>query len=328
MKLDGFLVAMAAAVVAAIAAPSIGANTSPVPWSVISLIGVSLIFLLNGANLSRQALRTGAANWRLHLFIQSSTFIFFPLIGLALYWGTAPWLPQEVRLGFFYLGALSSTVSSAIATISIARGDIAAAIFNATLSGLIGMVLTPLLVSLVQAQALGTLSPGEAILDIATKLLLPFSIGHLLRPWIGGLVARYKPWTTKLDRGVIVLIIYTAFCNSTQGGIWSRFSALILLGVAVLILLWLALALSATVFASRWIGFSKPEEITAVICGSQKSLVNGAPIANVLFGSGPSLGAILLPLMLYHPLQLIACSILARRYADRSEAPELAPAQN
>lgn len=325
MKVDGFLLAIAAAVVLALIAPSVGASGSMAPFGDIAQAGISLVFFLHGANLSREALRTGAANWRLHLFVQSTTFVLFPLVGAGIYLATAGWLPPEVRLGFFYLGALSSTISSAVATVAIARGNIPAAIFNATLSGLIGMVVTPALVGLVQATG-GELSLLDAITDIAAKLLLPFIVGHLLRPGLGATIARHKTWVTRLDRGVIVLIVYTAFCNSTKAGVWSSFSPYVLLGVAALVTAWLGAILVASTLVSRRLGFSVQDEITAVICGSQKSLANGAPIAKVLFGASPALGAILLPLMLYHPLQLIACSALARRYAARDLEPSAVPA--
>jgi solute carrier family 10 (sodium/bile acid cotransporter), member 7 len=317
MKLDWFLLSIAAAVGLALLAPSIGASGSPVPFSAIALIGVSLVFFLHGANLSREALRAGALNWRLHLFVQSATFILFPVVGAGIYFATAGWLPPQIRLGFFYLGALSSTISSAVATVAIAGGNIPAAIFNATLSGLIGMVLTPALIGLVQGGG-GELSLLEAISDIAVKLLLPFALGHLLRPWLGELVGRHKPWLTKLDRSVIILIVYTAFCNSTKAGVWSQFSVVTFLAVAALVILWLAAIIIALRLMSRQLGFNREDEIVAVICGSQKSLANGAPIANVLFGASPMLGAILLPLMLFHPLQLTAGSALARRYATQA----------
>lgn len=316
MKVDGFLLSIAAAVGLAVAAPGIGASTSAIPFGAIAAVGISLVFLLHGANLSREALRAGAVNWRLHLFVQSATFVFFPATGAAIYFATAGWLPDAVRLGFFYLGALSSTISSAVATVAIARGNIPAAIFNATLSGLIGMVVTPVLMGLVQAGA-GQLSLLDAILDIAGKLLLPFVVGHALRPWLGETIARHKAWVTRLDRGVIVLIVYTAFCNSTQAGVWSSFGPIVLATVGVLVAAWLGAVILVTTLGSRRLGFPVDDEVTAVICGSQKSLANGAPIAKVLFGASPALGAILLPLMLYHPLQLIVCSALARRYAAR-----------
>ena len=320
VKIDWFLVCLAAAVGLALLAPGIGATGGPLPLGVITQIGIALVFFLHGANLSPQALASGAAKWRLHLLIQATTFVLFPVFGALIFVATEPVLPAEVRLGFFYLCALSSTISSAVATVAIARGDVPAAIFNATLSGLIGMVATPALVGLVQQDVGGHISFVDAVVDIAVKLLLPFIAGQLLRRWLAPVIAGHKPWISRLDRSVIVLIVYAAFCNSTAAGVWSLYGPARLALIFVLVAALLAIMIVVTTLVSRRLGLSRDEEITVVICGSQKSLANGAPIAQVLFAASPALGAILLPLMLYHPLQLVVCSTLARRHADRTTA--------
>lgn len=317
MKIDGFLIALAGAIVLALIAPQLGGPRGPLPLGAIAQVGVALVFFLHGANLSPRALASGAANWRLHLFVQGATFVLFPLLGGLIYVTTSGLLPAEVRLGFFFLCALSSTISSSIATVAIARGDLPAAIFNATLSGLIGLIVTPALVGLVRHGAAAELSLLGAIGEIAWKLLAPFVAGQLLRRWLAAPVSRYKPWIGRLDRGVIVLIVYTAFCNSTLAGVWSLYGWPRLAMVAITAAALLALSLAATTVLARRLGFARSAEITAVICGSQKSLANGAPIAQVLFAGSASLGAILLPLMIFHPLQLIVCSMLAKRYAER-----------
>ena len=181
-------------------------------------LGIGFVFFLHGAGLSPQALKAGAAAWRLHLLVHASTFILFPAIGAALFFGTRGLLAPEVRMGFFYLCALSSTISSSVAMTALGRGNVPGAIFDATLSGLIGMIATPLLVSLVATTATGHLPLLPAILDVAKTLLLPLLLGQIARRWIGDLVRRNKPWTTRADRGVILLIVYSAFCESTAAG--------------------------------------------------------------------------------------------------------------
>ena len=321
---DGFLVAMIAAVALALAAPGLGSKGSIIPFGAITQVGIAVIFFLHGANLSPSALRAGAANWRLHVFIHATTFVLFPALGFLIYRLSGTALPSDMRLGVFYLAALCSTISSSVAMVAIARGNLAAAVFDATLSGLIGMVLTPILMSLVVPHGAGHLPVLQSIGDVALKLLAPFAAGHLLRPLLVPRLADRKGWITKLDRAVIVLIVYTAFCESTAAGVWSRYGVGAVATVAVLVAALLACALVATTLVSRKLGFSREDEITAVFCGSKKSLANGAPIANVLFAGSPSLGAILLPLMIYHQLQLIVCSLLARRYAERAPAALLA----
>lgn len=318
LKLDGFLLAMFAAVAAAIAAPRVGAEGGLLPMGTITSVGIALVFFLHGVNLAPAALKAGAANWRLQLCIQGFTFLFFPLLGLAIYHVSAGLLPAEMRLGVFFLCALCSTISSSVALVAIAGGSVGAAVFGATISGLVGMVVTPLLLLTVGIAAKGHPSVLNAIGNVAVQLLLPFVAGQLTRPLLGTVVAKYKPLVTRADRTVIVLIVYASFCESTAAGLWSRYDAGTLLLIVPVVAVLLSAGLWAATFTSRALGFSRADEIALVFCGSTKSLANGAPIAKVIFGASPALGMILLPLMMYHQLQLIVCSSLAKRYAGRT----------
>ncbi len=320
MKIDGFLIAMASAVALALAWPALGAAQGPLHLPLITTIGIALVFFLHGAALSPQALKAGAAHWRLHLLVQTTTFALFPLVGGLLWLGSAAILPEGLRLGFFYLCALPSTISSSVAMTALARGNVAVAVFNATLSGLVGMLATPLLIGLVSTLGAGGPSVGDAVVDIATTLLLPFAAGQLCRAWIGTWVGEHKKLTTLLDRGVIVLIVYASFAESAASGMWSRFSLATFALVAVIVALLLALALLYTRALSRWLGLSRADEAAAVFCGSKKSLASGAPMAKILFVGNPAIGMIMLPLLLYHQIQLIVCAQLARRYAERADA--------
>jgi len=326
MKIDGFLLAILSAVALALIAPQIGTEDGPLHLGMVTTVGIGLVFFLHGAALSPHALKAGAANWRLHLLVHASTFLLFPAIGLLIFQATRGLAAPEVRLGLFYLCALPSTISSSVAMTSLARGNVSGAIFDATLSGLLGMVLTPLLVGLVATRITGHLPLLPAILDVLETLLLPFAAGQLLRRWIGGFIGRNKRWTNRVDRAVVVLIVYGAFCSSTASGMWSKYPPLTIFAIAATVVALLAIVLVATTFASRLLGFSPEDEAAAVFCGSKKSLANGAPIALVLFGNNPALGMIMLPIMLYHQAQLMVCSVLARRYAARADLRLAAPA--
>lgn len=319
MKIDRFMIAMLGAVLLALAWPALGARGGPLHLDVVMPIGIAAVFFLHGAALSPAALRAGATHWRLHLMVQSTTFVLFPLIGGIIWFCTRQVLPEGLRLGFFFLCALPSTISSSIAMTALARGNVAVAVFNATLSGLIGMIATPLLIGLAGTVELhgGPHGPplGDAILDIMRTLLLPFALGQLCRRWIGERVAANKRVTAFVDRGVIVLIVFASFSESTATGLWAHFSLLVLVGVAVLALLLLGAVLGYARLASRAIGLDRADEAAAVFCASKKSLANGAPMAQLLFAGNPSLGMIMLPMLLYHQIQLIVCAQLARRYA-------------
>ncbi|MCW6537093.1 bile acid:sodium symporter [Sphingomonas sp. MMSM24] len=306
MKIDGFLLAMLAAVVLAFLAPRLGAEGGALHMAQVTEIGIALVFFLHGANLSPQSLKAGAANWRVHLAVQATTYILFPLIGFAIFFGLSSVLAYEVRLGVFFLCALSSTISSSVAMTSMARGNVPAAVFDASLSGIIGMAITPSLIAMVAAVSGKPFPILPAIGDVALTLLLPF--------------AARKPIINRLDRGVIVLIVYTAFCESTASGLWWRYSPWVIAEIAAIAAILLAVVLGVTTALSRACGFPLADEVTTVFCGSKKSLANGAPIARILFAGNPAMGMIMLPIMLYHQLQLIVCSILARRYAARAAA--------
>ncbi|MEJ6009299.1 bile acid:sodium symporter family protein [Novosphingobium aquae] len=317
MKPDGFLIAIAAAVALAFAAPTIGASDGQLAMGMVTNLGVALVFFLHGAAVSPASMRSAATNWRLHALVQACTFALFPLIGLGVWHALEGVLGPELRLGFFFLCVTSSTISSSVAMTALARGNVAAAIFNATLSGLLGMVLTPLLLALVVAGGAQVTPVASQIGGIFARLLLPFVLGQLCRGFIGSALDRHKAIVGKADRAVIVLIVYVAFCDAALAGLWGRDHALAILFMTVLCSALLAVALIVTTLASRAMGLSTEDEIAAVFCGSKKSLANGAPIGKVIFGASPALGLILIPLLLYHQIQLVVCAVLARRYCAR-----------
>ncbi len=286
---------------------------------VVTTIAVSLLFFLHGAKLSRQAIWAGIGHWRLHLVVFCSTFILFPLLG----WGLRPLLEPlvtpELYIGLLFLCALPATVQSAIAFTSMARGNIPAAVCSASASTLLGIVFTPLLVGLLLSKNAGMGDPLDAIGRIALQLLVPFIAGHLLRPWIGSFLQRRASVLKVVDQGSILLVVYAAFSHAVIDGLWHQVPLQALVGLLVACGVLLAVVLGLTTWGARRMGFSKEDEITIVFCGSKKSLVSGVPMANVLFAANVA-GAIVLPLMLFHQMQLMVCGVLAQRYAKRAEA--------
>jgi sodium/bile acid cotransporter 7 len=308
---------MLLAVVLAAIWPAVGASAGVLHLDDITTWGVALVFLLAGASLSRRNLRDGAANWRLHLMVQATTYLLFPAVGAAIALLVHGWLPDDLLLGFFYLCALSSTISTSIAMTTLARGNVAGAIFNASLSSLLGMVLTPLLLSLWLHTGSQQTPLGPQLIKIGRELFLPFALGQLIQPWIAPWISRHKNITSKVDRGVILLIVYNSFCDSTRSGLWTHYGWVTLLQTFLLSSVLLACALYFTTTVARKLGFTPEDEIAAVFCGSKKSLATGVPMAKLLFPAGNSLGLIVLPLMFYHQLQLLVCTVMARRYSER-----------
>jgi sodium/bile acid cotransporter 7 len=301
--------------VLAVAWPQPAVNGGVLHLDTVVLFGMALIFLFHGVALAPQTLQVEAAKWRVHLAIQTTTFVLFPLLVFAAGRLTRSIFEPEARLGLFFLGAVSTTISSSIALTSVARGNVAIAIFNATLSGLLGLLLTPLLMTAIGTASLYEISLPRAFARIFTLLLLPFIAGQVMRPLIGRRLQAWKSQTGMFERAVIVLIVLNAFANVTASGLWSRYDVGTLLSIAGVVALLLGIVISLTRTLSRMLRLPIADEIALVFCGSTKSLANGAPLAQILFGATAAGGLILLPLVLYHQLQLIVISWMAPRYA-------------
>ena len=313
--LDPFILALLGTVLLASLLPARG------PWGVAAEIaaeaGIVLLFFLHGARLSREAILDGARNWRLHLTVFAATFGLFPLLGLGV--SALPGLTPTIATGMLFLTLLPSTVQSSIAFTAIARGNVAAAVCSASFSNLAGIVLTPLLVTLTIHGAGGGGLSFASVRTIALQLLLPFLLGHALRPRIGGFVARHKRLVTLVDRGSILLVVYTAFGAAVIEGLWHHVSGGQIALVAGLCVLLLGMVLLATTATGRLLGFPREDAIVLLFCGSKKSLASGVPMAGVLFPAA-QVGPVILPLMLFHQIQLIACALIARGYAAGAEA--------
>ena len=277
---------------------------------------IAVLFFLHGARLPREAIVAGLLHWRLHLLILACTFLLFPLLGLALKPLDGGLLTPELYLGVLFLCALPSTVQSSIAFTSMAGGNVPAAVCAAALSSLLGVFLTPLLMGVLAGAQGGMADPLHAVGAIILQLLAPFIIGHLLRPWLAGWVERQRALLRYTDQGTVLLVVYGAFGASVNEGLWRTTSIGALLAVALISVVLLAIAMPGITWLARRLGFSREDEIPIVFCGSKKSLASGVPIAKVLF-TGGSLGAIVLPIMVYHQLQLIVCAMVARRYARK-----------
>lgn len=288
-------------------------------------LAIAALFFLHGARLSREVVVSGLLHWRLHLLILAVSFAIFPLLGYGLGLLLSGLLPAALVLGIMYICVLPSTVQSSIAFTSMAGGNVPAAICAASASNIIGMVVTPLLCGVIFTVGGHNGVSLDAVLQIFVQLLLPFILGQLLQPWVGNWVRARKSLLMPIDRGSILMVVYGAFSEAVIEGIWHNYSVGDIGVVVAIDIVLLALVLAVTMFGSRAMGFSRADEIAITFCGSKKSLASGVPMASAIF-AGQTIGAIVMPLMLFHQIQLMACAVIAQRYANKAKA-ELAEAE-
>lgn len=321
-----FVIALPVVIVLAAVFPGLGADGGPLHPEISTRWAVVAIFLFQGLSLPSSALRTGARNWRLHLLIQLVTFLVFPLVTLLLDALAGRFLHHaDLRMGFLLLGVLPSTVSSSVVFTQQARGNSGAAIFNAALSNLFGLFVTPLWVAWL-ATVQGGIVPvrGKAVQEILLLMLLPVAVGQLVRWLWTEIVARQGKRLGTGSSLLILFLVFCAFADSIHDDLWRSARPDLLSTVAALTLTLFLILLGLTLQTARWMALPREDRIAAAFCAPQKTIAAGIPLAKALFGSHPGLGLILLPALIYHPIQLVFSGLLAHRWGavPRNRGPE------
>jgi len=289
-------------------------------------VAIAVLFFLHGAKLPRQSIIAAAGHWRLHALVLLTTFVLFPVFGLVFKPLLLPLVTPTLYAGILFLCTLPSTVQSSIAFTAIAKGNVPAAVCSASASSIIGIFVTPVLASIVLSSHVGSDSAWRTIGEIMLQLFVPFVCGQVLRPWIGGWLERNESIVSLVDHGSILLIVYSAFSEAVDEGLWHKVPASALAGLVVADGVLLAAALITTGLVSKWLGFARADRMTIIFCGSKKSLSQGITIAKLIFASH-AVGAAILPLMLFHQIQLMVCAALAQRWGRHAEtSPSLVSA--
>lgn len=312
LPIDTFLLSIIVTIIIATIIPCEGEIA--VVFQYITTAAIALLFFMHGAKLSRSALLQGIRHWRLHIAVFSSTFVLFPILGMLMGFLEPTVLSPEIYMGFLFLCALPGTVQAAIAFTSVAGGNVPAAICSSSASSILGVFLSPLLVGLLMHTQGVSNNTLEAIYKIILQLMVPFIIGHLSRSLIGQWMDKHKKWVGRVDRSSILLVLYTAFSAAVVEGIWHKVTIGSLIAIFICSAVLLAIVIAINIFVARRLNFDLRDQITLIFCGSKKSLVNGIPMANVLFPAA-TVGIMVLPLMVFHQIQLIVCAIMAQRYA-------------
>lgn len=318
LKIDPFILAIIGIIIIAYLFPAWGSKDSVIPLDLIGSIGVSLIFFFYGLKLSPEKIKSGLKNWKLHVLVQLTTFLIFPLTILLF----RPFIQSEngelFWFSFLFLAALPSTVSSSVVMVSMAKGNVPAAIFNASISGLIGIVITPLWMGLFLNNSSSEFELGSIYLKLITEILVPVVIGIVLQKYGSKYANQYAKELSTFDKLIILLIIYKSFAESFEENVFTSvdISDLFLITITTTVLFYAIYHLTG--FLSRMLKFNIEDQITAQFCGTKKSLVHGTVFSKILFPASIPAGIILLPLMLFHASQLFIVSIIASKLAKRS----------
>ena len=288
-------------------------------FSVITTAAIAVLFFLHGAKLSREAVMQGLTHWKLHGLVFAITFAVFPILGLLAKPILVPMLGQELYWGFLFMCFLPSTVQSSIAFTSVARGNVAAAVCSASFSNIIGMFITPIMVAFfILGQTSHGFDPTSSIIQITLLLLVPFILGQILRPYVFPHMQKRPKIVKVFDQFSILMVVYGAFSSAVVAGLWSQISmsTLMLLILACSVLLTLIMLLS--LYIPKWLGFNAADQKTIFFCGSKKTLASGVPMAQILF-IGQPIGMIVLPIMIFHQIQLMVCGVIANYWSKQSE---------
>ncbi len=310
---DRFIGGLLLMIVLAWLFPGIGGKDSFFSLKEITQYAIALLFFFYGLRLSPEKLINDLKNWKLHVTIQSITFVVFPILVL-LFRSFLKGTENEVLwLAVFFLAALPSTVSSSVVMVSIAKGNIPSAIFNASISGVIGIIVTPLWMGLFLGKQAGSFDFGSVIVDLFLTILLPVIAGLILHRFWGNWASRNNKRLSIYDKSVILSVVYSSFSDSFQNGIFHGISWLelgILTGSVIALFF---VVFNFTKVLNRLMKFNREDGITVLFCGSKKSLMHGSVMAGVIF-AGSSTGSIfLVPIMIYHAFQLFYVILIAQK---------------
>lgn len=313
IRIDTFVILIVISIILAYLFPQMGASDSPVPMNLISSLGISFIFFFYGLSLSSQALREGLKNWKLHVSVQASTFLLFPLLVLPFFPFVKDTSYEMLWLAFLFMAALPSTVSSSVVMVSMAKGNLPGAIFNASISGIIGIILTPLWLLPFIKQTDVAFDFSSIYLQLITEIVIPLVLGLLLRKFLGAWAQKNKRTLSKFDKFIILLIIYKSFVQSFEDDIFSSVSMLEMTGMVGLVVILFIVVYTLTGWFGKLLKFNHADQITNQFCGTKKSLVHGTVFSEAMFGQTSIVGIILLPLMFYHAIQILVISVIATK---------------
>ncbi|EFF82081.1 sodium bile acid symporter family protein [Acinetobacter haemolyticus ATCC 19194] len=317
LALDRFTLLLVAMVVLATFLPVSGQIASY--FNILTTVAIAILFFLHGAKLSREAVMEGMLHWKMHALVFAFTFLIFPVLGLMAKPVLEPLLGQQLYWGFLFMCFLPSTVQSSIAFTSMAKGNVAGAVCSASFSNIIGMFITPILVSFfILGQSQHGFDPTKSIIQITLLLLVPFILGQILRPYIFPYMVKVPSIVKAFDQGSILMVVYGAFSSAVVAGLWQQVSGITLLYLIIACSVLLTIVMLLAFYIPKWFGFNRADQVTIFFCSSKKTLASGVPMAQILF-IGQPLGMIVLPIMIFHQIQLMVCGVIANRWSKSTQ---------
>lgn len=317
LALDRFTLLLVAMVVLATFLPVSGQIASY--FNILTTVAIAILFFLHGAKLSREAVMEGMLHWKMHALVFAFTFLIFPVLGLMAKPVLEPLLGQQLYWGFLFMCFLPSTVQSSIAFTSMAKGNVAGAVCSASFSNIIGMFITPILVSFfILGQSQHGFDPTKSIIQITLLLLVPFILGQILRPYIFPYMVKVPSIVKAFDQGSILMVVYGAFSSAVVAGLWQQVSGITLLYLIIACSVLLTIVMLLAFYVPKWFGFNRADQVTIFFCSSKKTLASGVPMTQILF-IGQPLGMIVLPIMIFHQIQLMVCGVIANRWSKSTQ---------
>jgi solute carrier family 10 (sodium/bile acid cotransporter), member 7 len=315
-----FVLGLAGATALAFVVPELGARGGPLRPELTTRAGVAAIFFMQGLAIAPAALRLGALSWRLHVAVQLFIFVGFPLAMIALDAAGGRLLPADVRLGFLFMAILPTTISGCVVLTAAAGGNVAGALFNSALANIAGVAITPAWAALLLSARAEALPLVPMVTEIALLLLAPLAAGQLVRPLLRRVWEPDRRWLSMIANAIILFIVFAAISGSVLSGAFveSGWSATLLVAFVVCAIFVAATALAA--LAGRALRFGYADRAALLFCAPQKTLAAGAPLVQILFAGHAGLGLILLPIMIYHAVQLVGGGVLAQRLVARQHA--------
>ncbi|XP_035148768.1 sodium/bile acid cotransporter 7 isoform X9 [Callithrix jacchus] len=312
MRKDWFMIGIVLAIAGAKLEPSIGVNGGPLkPEITVSYIAVATIFFNSGLSLKTEELTSALVHLKLHLFIQIFTLAFFPAtIWLFLQLLSITPINEWLLKGLQTVGCMPPPVSSAVILTKAVGGNEAAAIFNSAFGSFLGIVITPLLLLLFLGSSSSV--PFTSIFSqLFMTVVVPLIIGQIVRRYIKDWLERKKPPFGAVSSSVLLMIIYTTFCDtfSNPNIDLDKFSLVLIL--VIIFSIQLSFMLLTFIFSTRNnSGFTPADTVAIIFCSTHKSLTLGIPMLKIVFAGHEHLSLISVPLLIYHPAQILLGSVL------------------